>query len=202
VDTELLTAAREIIQALIAGGPAEGIDDYEDTRPVIDAYLGHMASSAETVEDLLHVNSIKSYLDEDDARWAGRHGAGGTAGRREALRSACASILDRPEWADRVRAPLGSGDGLAFAHADRAAKVLGIDTWDIHWQRLQEKPAEPGRWHHVMAPCDGERIGRVSEFAEANSGWAVGSSRTRAWITSFKTSGASQARAGRWSRPG
>ena len=48
VDRELLTAAGEIIQALIVGGPAEGIDDYEDARPVIESYLGHMASSAET----------------------------------------------------------------------------------------------------------------------------------------------------------
>ena len=79
VDRELLTAAGEIIQALIAGGPAEGIDDYEDARPVIESYLGHMASSAETVEDFLHVNSIKGYLDEDDSRWAGRYDAGWTS---------------------------------------------------------------------------------------------------------------------------
>jgi hypothetical protein len=98
VDRELLTAAGEIIQALIAGGPAEGIDDYEDARPVIEAYLGHMASSAETIGDFLHVNSIKGYLDDDDSRWAGRYGAGWTAECREALRSACASILGRPEW--------------------------------------------------------------------------------------------------------
>jgi hypothetical protein len=168
VDRELLTAAGEIIQALIVGGPAEGIDDYEDARPVIESYLGHMAASAETVEDFLRVNSIKGYLDEDDARWSGRYDAGWTAGCREALRSACASILGRPEWADRTRAMLGSEDELAFAHADRAARALGIDTWDIHWRRLHEKPADPGRWYHVMALCDGGRIGKVVEFAEAS----------------------------------
>src|SRR6516225_10111196 len=54
VDRELLTSAGEMIRALISGGPAEGIDDYEDARPVIESYLGHMASSAETVEDFLH----------------------------------------------------------------------------------------------------------------------------------------------------
>src|SRR5205823_11045889 len=79
VDRELLTAAGEIIQALIAGGPAEGMDDYEDARPVIASYLGHMASSAESIEDFLHVNSIKGYLDEDDSRWAGRYDAGWSA---------------------------------------------------------------------------------------------------------------------------
>jgi hypothetical protein len=168
VDPELLTAAGEIIQALIAGGPAEGIDDYEDARPVIESYLGHMASSAETIEDFLRVNSIKGYLEEDDSRWVGRYDAGWTAEGRDRLRSSCNSILARPEWADRVRAKLGSQDEVVFAHADQAAKALGIDTWDIHWRRLQEKPADPGRWNHVMALCDEGRIGKVIEFAEAN----------------------------------
>jgi hypothetical protein len=168
VDRELLTAAGEIIQALIAGGPAAGMDDYEDACPVIESYLGHMAASAETVEDFLHVHSIKNYLDEDDARWAGRYDAGWTAEGHEALRWACASILGRPEWADRVRAKLGSEDDLEFAHADQAAKALGIDTWDIHWRRLQQKPTDPGRWYHVMALCDEDRIGPVVTFAEAN----------------------------------
>jgi len=162
------SSSGEIIQALIAGRPAEGIDDYEDARPVIESYLGHPASSAETVEDFLYVNSIKGYLDEDDSRWAGRYDAGWSAGCRDALRSACDSILGRPEWAGRVRAKLGSEDALEFAHADQAAKALGIDTWDIHWRRLQQNPADPGRWYHVMALCDNERIGKVIEFAEAN----------------------------------
>jgi len=80
----------------------------------------------------------------------------------------CDLILGRPEWPDRVRAKLGSQDEVAFAHADQAAKALGIDTWDIHWRRLQAKPADPGRWYHVMALCDEGRIGKVIEFAEAN----------------------------------
>lgn len=61
VDRELLTAAGEIIQALISGGPAEGIDDYEDASLVIEYLLDHMATSAETVEDFLHVNSIMAF---------------------------------------------------------------------------------------------------------------------------------------------
>ena len=168
VDRELLSAAGEIIQALIAGGPAEGMDDYEDARPVIESYLGHMVSSAETVEDFLHVNSVKGYLDEDESRWAGRFDAGWTAECRDALRSKCGSILGRPEWADRVRAGLASEDELEFAHADQAARALGIDTWDIHWRRLRQKPADPGRWYHVMALCDEARICKVIEFAEAS----------------------------------
>lgn len=168
VDRELLTAAGEIIQALITGGPAEGIDDYEDARPVIESFLGHMGPSAGTIQDLLHVNSVKGYLDEDESRWVGRFDAGWTAECRDRLRSQCDSILSRPEWPDRVRTGLGSEDELEFAHADQAARALGIDTWDIHWRRLQEKPTVPGRWYHVMTRCNEDRIEKVLEFAEAN----------------------------------
>src|SRR5262249_56652187 len=107
VDRGLLTAAGEIIQALIVGGPAEGIDDYEDARPVIESYLRHVASSAETVEDFLHVDSIKGYLDEEDARWAGRYDAGWTAGCRGALRPAGGSGVRRPRRPDQGRAEVG-----------------------------------------------------------------------------------------------
>ena len=66
-----------------------------------------------------------------------------------------------PGMAYRVREQLGSDVELTFAHADQAAKALGIDTWDIHWRRLQQKFAEPGRWYHVMAgwesPCGTSR---------------------------------------------
>jgi hypothetical protein len=168
LDRELLTAAGEIIQALIVGGPAEGIDDYEDARPVIESYLAHMASSAETIKDFLHVHSIKGYLDDEDSRWASRYDAGWSAECRDNLRSLCDSILGRPEWPDRVGAKLSSEDEVEFAYADHAAKALGIDTWDTHWRRLKAKPTDSGRWYHVMAMCNEDRIGKVIEFAEAN----------------------------------
>lgn len=168
VDRELLTAAGEIIYALIAGGPAESIDDYEDARPVIELFVGHIDSSADTIEDFLHVSSIKRYLDKEGARWAERFEAGWTAECRDRLRSQWDSILGRPEWALRVREALGSEDELAFSRANQAAKSLGIDTWDIHLRRLQQKAADSGRWYHVMALCDESRIGKVIEFAEAN----------------------------------
>src|SRR5581483_10294553 len=106
VDRELLTAAGEIIQALIAGGPADSMDDYEDARPVIEYYLSHMTSSAETIGDFLHVNTIKAYLDEEESRWAQRYDAGWSAECRNSLRSLCDSILSRPEWAGRIRSEL------------------------------------------------------------------------------------------------
>jgi hypothetical protein len=167
VDRELLTAAGEIIRTLIFGGPAGGIDDYEDARTVIESYLGHIMSASETVEAFLHVDSIKQYLDQDESVWEGRYGTAWSVECRTNLRALCDSFLGRPEWADRVQASLGSDDEVEFAHADQAARSLGIETWDIHWRRLQAKTADPARWYPVMTLCDEDRIDKVIEFAVA-----------------------------------
>jgi hypothetical protein len=168
-DRELLTAAGDIIGALISGRPGEEIDAYEDARPVLESYLRHMAASASTISDFLHVKSVKFYLDYDDGSvWEGRCKSGWTAAQRATLQSACGAILGRPEWTERVRAGLGSDDEPTFFSANRAAEALGIDTWDIHWRRLQEMPANSSRWFQVMALCDESRIGPAVALAEAN----------------------------------
>ena len=165
VDRAMLTAAGEIIQALIAGGPAEGIDDYEDARPVIESYLSHMEASATTIEDFLHVNCIKRFLNEDESRWEPRFERGWTNESRATLQRQCESILARPEWLKKAQSALTSNDEMKFFNADQAAKALGIDTWEIHWQRLKLKPADPSRWYHVMALCNEDRIGEVIDLA-------------------------------------
>jgi hypothetical protein len=166
VDRELLTSAGEIIQALIAGGPAESIDDYEDGAAVVEMYLGHMESSADSVGDFAHVNSIKQFVDDQDSDWESRSENGWSDERRARLKATCDSILSRPQWPSRVRDALSSRYEGEFRSADEAARVLGIDAWEAHWRRLQEKPLDSGRWYHVMAHCNDQRIGAVMEAAE------------------------------------
>jgi hypothetical protein len=167
VDRPLLTAAGEIVEGLVAGRPAGIGDDYPDARPAIAAYLGHMAACAETVGDFLHVTAVWRYLGEYGIRRAGRCGGSWTAAFRNRLRARCASILVRPEWPDRVRAQLQSAEDGELAQAHRAAEALGIDTWDVHWRRLQQEPADPARWCLAMAASDEGRVGRVLALAEA-----------------------------------
>ena len=55
---ELLKAAGEIIEALISGGPAKDIDDYEDAAPVISDYLYQLERRASSIDEFNTVNSI------------------------------------------------------------------------------------------------------------------------------------------------
>lgn len=166
VDRELLTSAGELLAALISGGPAENIDDYEDGALAVEMFLGHMESSAETLEDFVHIHTIKQYLEDEDADWVSRAERGWTAERRNDLRAICDRILSRPEWHDKARVGLGSEEDLEFYRANQVAEALGLETWETHWRRLQEKPLDSSRWYRVMAHCKEDRLAEVITFAE------------------------------------
>jgi hypothetical protein len=57
----------------------------------------------------------------------------------------------------------GDNDG-AFVLANEGARVLGIDTWDKHFQRLTK--ADGIAWFAVMRTSDPERVDRVVAYAE------------------------------------
>jgi len=166
VDRDLLTSAGEILAALIAGGPAESIDHYEDGAVTIEMFLGHIESSAETLDDFIHVHTIKWFLDDEDADWDSRAQRGWTSEQRTGLRAICDRIMNRPDWADQARHGLASDDDMEVHRANQVAEALGLDTWETHWRRLHERPTDSGRWYQVMARCNDNRIGDVIAFAE------------------------------------
>lgn len=166
-DRELLAGAGEIIEALLRKGPAEDIDSYEDGILVVEHYLRHMSQEANTLGDLLTVASIKSFVDqEDDELWESRTELGWTTEKRQAISRSSEEIIGRPRWLTLTRELLTSADDAVFDEANRAAKLLGIDTWDYHWARLQEQPLNPGRWYHGTNERNPERFRMVADFAE------------------------------------
>jgi hypothetical protein len=68
IDDGLFEGAGEILSALIAGqgGPAEGIDDYENAATAVESYLHQAQRRAQTLKHLLAVEGIKNFLGEND----------------------------------------------------------------------------------------------------------------------------------------
>ncbi len=166
VDRELLTSAGEILAALILGGPAQDIDDYEDGALAVEMFLGQMESFADTLDDFAHIHTIKQFLSNEAADWEPRAERGWTSERRNDLRATCDRILNRPQWPDLARQGLASDDDMEFHRANQVAEALGLETWQVHWRRLQEQPTDSGRWYQVMACCDEGRIADAIAFAE------------------------------------
>jgi hypothetical protein len=163
VDREVLTAAGDILEALVMGGPAEDLDDYESGTDAVEAFLGHMESRAETLGDFHAVAAIRSYLSRDDG-WESCSQRGWTATRREAFEARCDEILQRAEWSDRISVGLLSEDQAEFWRAEQAARKRGIDTFDIHVDRIREDPLG-GPWFHAWQQADGDRAERLVALA-------------------------------------
>ena len=166
VDDELLTSAAELIHALLNGGPATDINGYDDGCAVVERFLEHMDVKATSLTQLLTVVSIRNFLKEENADWEPREQLGWTSEARDRMQQQCSTIIERPEWRQKVIHGLEQSDDLIFYEANTAAAALKIDTWPYHWQRLQASPTDSGRWYHVMAQCDDRRIADAITIAE------------------------------------
>jgi hypothetical protein len=166
VDDGLLDSTGRIITALLSGGPAQDINDYDDGAAVVEAYLEQLSSRASKIKEFLVVSAVHSWLADEKADWKARAAKGWTDQRLAALREQAMGILGRPMWRQAVLNGLGSEDDIEFDEASRAAEVVAIETWPYHWARLEKKPLEAGRWCPIMRHCNKDRIEAVVAFAE------------------------------------
>lgn len=154
-DGEVLTAASEIIDALIMGGPAEDIDDYADAPIALSRWLNHVEQAVVSLGDFLTIRDIVAFCERDD--WDERLGQGTwSAGQRDEVRSAAERLLDRPDWAGLARIGLDSDDPQEFWQAERAARVLGLDPFPQLLARIDVDPLG-GPWFQAWHGVDDTR---------------------------------------------
>lgn len=90
IDPALLQGAGGILAALIAGGPAEDIDDYEQALPAIGDYLRHAQNGGALSPRPEHIAAIRRFLQQDEGQWAERYRSGGwTPELRQAYLDIC-----------------------------------------------------------------------------------------------------------------
>ena len=51
---------------------------------------------------------------------------------------------------------------------NQVAKHLGLNRWDVHWERLQADPREFSKWHHIMELANTENIDQILDFASVS----------------------------------
>jgi hypothetical protein len=162
-DRELLSAAGEILEALVAGGPAEDLADYDEGADAVEAYLGHLTDRAETLGDYLAIASIRSFLvDEQDWEELGTRGWAAT--RRAAYEARCDEILGRDQWEGRIAVGLLSDEPAELWRAERAARLRGLDTFDLHLHRVRLDPLGSS-WFNAWQQADTERARQLADLA-------------------------------------
>lgn len=168
VNSKLIKSSAEILEALINGGPAQDLSDYKDAASIVELYLGHTIGMLYTLDQFLLLNNIKSYLSDKETDWNKLSENGWSDDLRENLLIDIDKELSLPIWKDLVNERKNTNDNLEFWQVDRAASILNIDMWPIHWQRLTNNPTESGLWFNVMKNATNERIDQIIELAIKN----------------------------------
>lgn len=166
IDDALVDGAADIIRALICGGPADDIDDYEFAPDVCESYTNIVLFRPEaTLKHFLTITALRQFLNEP-SEWEKRYKSNWTESRRQTLTSIVNEVFGRNEWRNMVEAALISNDAERFDEGDRAAQSLGVDTWTLHFERVKAAPLTSSSWYRLMEQTDESRIDAVLAFGE------------------------------------
>jgi hypothetical protein len=165
-DDALLLGAGGIIEALINGGPAEDLRQYDDGVDVVRMYLDHLVKQAP--RNLAHLSvtiAIKTFAEDASLKWANYEAKGWTSNVRIDLANRAEQILMQDGWRALVAADLATGDDTAFWLAAKVAPSLGIDPWEMRFER--QRAGTSKQWYFLMQTEISSRASRVVELARA-----------------------------------
>lgn len=168
LDDALLLSAAELLSALVSGqgGPAEGLDDYEDASRAVGSYLGQLiARRPENVQHLLTTASLRDYLQQADG-WEARAAHAWTEPHRQRCLAIAEEVLAWPEWRDLTLKAQASDDKVVAWAGDAGAKILGIDSWEHHLRNVERDGAGSTSWFRLFEETNASRIDAVLSMAE------------------------------------
>lgn len=150
VDDALLDGACVILSALVNGGPAEDIDDYEPGPRVAVAVLDLLGDRSLTIVRMRATAHLLTWAEDYEQHVALAERCGRLLARDEARRFVAAR-LERPDDALRVWG---------------VAEVMGLDAWEAGWRHLQRAPHDPRLVHHLGRSRRPDRRARLIGFSE------------------------------------
>ncbi len=157
-EDEIIDGACEILASMSEPGP--GLEDYEDGPQATLSLLDHLDRRPISLSQLACVNAIKAFVleiptgHESEAAWNAV---------RERVLTTCERIRTRPDWTERIKQGLLSDVDHEFWAAARAADVIGLDTWEFYFERVQQ--GKDG-WYYLMQTQEETRVERAVSLAE------------------------------------
>lgn len=166
VDNELFEGATDIIQALLHGGPAEDINDYEQAPQVIFNYLRLASTMCQTLKHLSVISEIYGFLRQSDIAWEQRFSNGWTKQMRDQYAATCRTLISQSRWSAMILEKAISSDSSDRYYAALCAKQLEVDIWDLQYSQLPTNPMELSIYLELMKSQDSDRIMKVVQFGE------------------------------------
>jgi hypothetical protein len=165
VDDPLITSASDIISALIIGGPAESIQDYQPAIELLKIYLNLVVEKDTDLQVLISANQILALANGVESF---RRLAKADEASRMEIQKLASTIVNSSKWQALITQQLHSTDHASFYLAETAARIKDIDTWDYHYAKLQKDPLDSTTWYHLATKVNAERIDGLIEFAQQN----------------------------------
>ncbi|MBM7769906.1 hypothetical protein JOD54_000110 [Actinokineospora baliensis] len=162
VDDELLDAATDIICALIEGGPAEDIDDYDEAPVAVSLLVGHLIRRAHSLRHFVATARISEFL--SGPGWDLRYARGWDLARHDTLVRRCRDLMAEPRWRELTLRDLDAAGDRAFHDAAYAAAVLDIDRFPASLRRVRTD-ASPADWAGLFAQATEERLPAILDIA-------------------------------------
>lgn len=162
-DEKLLKGAGSLLSTLIRGrgGPADGIESYPEGAEAAELYMRHLQARELDLEDFVAVSAIEGFLNEEEGE--AHDPALGWPERRASLLDLTTAVRARRGWEEKIREGLASSDQQTFWTATEAARALGLDIWEVYFERTKRGE---DYWYFVMQSDDPARIDRVVRLAE------------------------------------
>lgn len=155
-DNALLDGAAGIFEALVMGGPAEDIGDYEDALAAVHVWLDLVSQTEATLPRASAARLIMRHAEEDSCKW--------TDAASKTIADQASAYLARPELRGAVLRDLKSGKN-DYWRAKSLAPSLGIDPWPFIFD-LQASDSTLNSWFDLMRTDDADRVDQVLALAE------------------------------------
>ena len=165
VENSIFKASAEIIDALIAGGPAEDISHYQFASILIENFVRHAEVQANDISHFIVLNQIKDFLTDLQNDITEQTKNGWTQDIISNCLIDIVEIFNSKNWSELAIVALNSSDNITFWNGKQAAKLLHIDIWEIVWQRLKSNPSESSLWYDVVNEAKPTNADEVILFA-------------------------------------
>lgn len=165
VEDDILLAASDIIQALIAEGPADGISIYQDAAQTINLYMKHTLGKRDNLSYLLTYDSVYDYVTDMDKEWETAADNGWNETNRNEIAQTLREEIKSKTWEELVIKSANTENDIDFWVSNKAAKILNINLYHVHWKRLLEDPLNSAKWFDIMDSATKEHIDDVLEYA-------------------------------------
>jgi hypothetical protein len=149
VDDELLDGACTIVRALVNGGPAEDIADYEPGPRVAAAIVELVAERPPSVSRLAAVVDIRRWAEDFE--------------QHVAIAERCGRVLHRTEGRAFVADRLTRPDEVLEVWS--IAEAMGLDPWEPGWRHLHQAPEDSRLYHRLARTPVAARWERLAAFA-------------------------------------